>query len=280
MQLTKILLRSIISNEFQEEYLDLKGQDILDKDIDDLVNALQKNGFIKWINLTNNLLTSVGVQKLATLKTIKGLYLNENQVGVDGCRALACHAGLEVLCLGNNDLNDECAAVFTDNTTLKHLDVSMNKITAKGISHLMSMRLEYLTLAFNPIGNSGAEAILQSNQKRPISITDMNLIKCDISDVGAEKLAIIQSPFLKKLSLRSNKISQLGAKAFGYYNPALSSLGLSFNFINDDGAESLANIKSLMELDLDYNDIKNPSYLRELFLKKMPNLRYLSLETR
>src|ERR1700753_3675061 len=71
MKFTADLLGKIARNEFQEEYLDLKEQNLLEDDINDLVESLKKNSHIKWVNLTGNLISDKEAKKLAELNTIK-----------------------------------------------------------------------------------------------------------------------------------------------------------------------------------------------------------------
>ncbi len=131
--------------------------------------------------------------------------------------------------IDNSDDYEVFLNTLIDNTTLKTLDLSKNKLATTHLELftciLNSTKLENLTFKHNELDDNGAFVLSQlfSSNKTLISV---NLSYNKITDVGAEKLA--ENSTLKTLVLTKNKIGNVGAKAF-LDNSSLQSLCLVLN---------------------------------------------------
>ena len=105
------------------------------------------------------------------------------------------------------------------------------------------------------------------------------LNNCNIGDKGCEILAggFADCKSLKRLALRANAISDVGAKHLAKVSISLQSLDLSYNRIGDHGAivlaKSLQNLPGLETLDLRYNFIGDEGAIALAKSIRIPDLR-------
>ena len=127
--------------------------------------------------------------------------------------------------------------------------------------------------------NPDYETIFKNNLRRGV----LNLSGKKIGDKGLQNL--LKQKFvgdLKKIDLRYNKISPVGAKLLANAGPfkKLKTLVLKHNFLSDEGAVALANSKGfgqLNDLQLGWNEIRDAGALAFAESKNFPNLKKLDL---
>lgn len=184
------------------------------------------------------------------------------------------HLNLSNSGLRDMDILKLCRAM-TDNTVLKSLDVSRNKITDVGVKELATTTLEKLDISYNTditaqgikcfnnnktlttlittdihLGTNGAIAL--ANNK---TIKTLILNRCYIGPEGTKALAANST--LTALDLMSNWIGNSGAQALAV-NLNLDKLNLNFNHIGDVGTQAFASNTNLTELHLENNTISTP----------------------
>jgi Leucine-rich repeat (LRR) protein len=132
-----------------------------------LVGALPK---LEQLWLASNQIGDDGCKALAEhLPTsLKGLYLSSNQIGYEGCKALAEHlpTSLETLWLHSNHIGAEGCKALAEHlpTSLEGLDLSGNQIGDEGCKALaehLPTSLEQLDLFNNQIGDEGCKALAE-----------------------------------------------------------------------------------------------------------------------
>ncbi|EOD26952.1 hypothetical protein EMIHUDRAFT_236263 [Emiliania huxleyi CCMP1516] len=175
---------------------------------------------------------------------LETLYLGENKIGDEGCKALVAALG------------KEGAA-----PRLEKLDLNWNKIGDEGCKALAAAlgkegaapRLETLYLGENKIGDEGCKALAAALGKEGAAprLETLYLYRNEIGDEGCKALAAAlgkegAAPRLETLSLHRNEIGDEGCKALAAAlgkegaAPRLKELGLSGNQIGDEGCTALA----------------------------------------
>ena len=199
---------------------------------------------------------------------------------------------LRILRANGNQLTSEGAArlfsaLCMQNTSLREIDISNNKIDAAGVADLLKLitanpqltsinlssnllgdagaasvaaalsksqaPVTSLDLNHNKIGNEGAAAIAELLANTP-HITSVNLVGNEIGDEGAAKLAeaIAAQPSIQNVDLSSNDLGVKGVVAFRQClekNGSLKSLNLSGNE-SLVGTEELAGLLGVADFSL------------------------------
>ena len=211
-----------------------------------------------------------------------------------------------------------CQGLFpldlSENTTLKVLNLSENRIDSSELSYLIQLlqfnlvtlifsrndigeigaqyiaeglltsSLVVLNLSYNNIGDVGATAIADTLRLNK-SLEELNLRDNMIGDSGATSIAqaLILNSSLVVLNLSYNNIGDVGATAISQtliLNSSLEVLNLSDNVINDDGNMALVNAfetnNTVSELHI-YNVGGDPLNRLELVLKSNTTLQVLKL---
>ena len=189
-----------------------------------------------------------GAKALRCLANLTSLHLRSNGIGAEGAKALRPLVNLTSLDLAHNGIGAEGAKALRHLINLTSLDLEENGIGAEGAKALrLLVNLTSLNLEDNGIGNEGAKAL------RPlVSLTSLNLARNKIGAEGAKAL----KPFVKltALDLRANSIGDEGTKVL---SPLvnLTSLSLRGNSIGAEGAKALKPLVNLTALDLGRNEI-------------------------
>lgn len=149
------------------------------------------------------------------------------------------------------------------NPKIKSLNLSMNKISEKGIKELAASqtftKLTTLDLSWNNLGDEGAKTLASS--MIITKLITLNLSRNNIGKVGAKALSTPNYlTNLIVLNLSENNICDEGAKllALSMILTNLIDLNLSRNDIGDTGIIALASSKHLVNLitfDLSKNNI-------------------------
>lgn len=165
-----------------------------------------------WGSYTPNQIGTDGCTALASIRTLHRLVLDHNRVGDAGVEALATGqlTRLRALSLKANELTDQAlVSLAASNSPLELLELTFNRqITAAGVvafvgsdvfRHLHSLWLRQIRL-----GPDAAIAIAAT----PNELRSLNLLDCQIGDAGGRALA--ESPHLDRLlelQLNANGIS-------------------------------------------------------------------------
>lgn len=241
------------------EHLDISFNDIEDDGMNDIVDAIIiKHTPLKMLNLSGNLLTSCGSQKLAALitsvTTIEALYLGGNSYKQEGCMHLSCalmnNMTLKKLCFNGNKINHQGATLMSrilhTHSSIIHLNLSDNNIGDEGacaIGHaLMTYRkLRSLELSFNSIHEAGLMKLL-----KPLhDYSSLEVLNLDNNKIGGgfKYLSLVLETMcsIETLNVGYNNIDPFSLLQLlaSVMKINLKSLCLSGNIINIDVAKSL-----------------------------------------
>eukprot|EP00041_Stephanoeca_diplocostata_P039392 m.1620390 g.1620390 ORF g.1620390 m.1620390 type:complete len:789 (+) comp25383_c0_seq37:330-2696(+) len=188
---------------------------------------------------------------------LQTLHLGENQIGIEGAKALARALGrnlrLSVLSLDNNTIQDAGVAAlvkaFGIGNSLTTLTLDNNQIQSDGLKAVAAalttnLRVTTLMLRANVVRHSGAAALADS-LGRNLVLSTLVLCSCQVEDSGVSKLAkaLETNTSLTTLNLDHNNVGDAGATALGHAlvkNSSLAVLLLANNQLQAQGATALA----------------------------------------
>ncbi len=293
MPLSISILEEIRSNAYTDDILDLESRECTDDDVHILVEALKQNTYIKYLNLSRNLIGDTGAAELAGLSNIKKLDLSGNDITHLGAGPLS-KSGLTHLKLNDNPLEDEGIKKFVDSQLLEELSASNCGIKDEGANVIFqSTSIEKLNLSNNEIrclniDNFSKNSVLESLflGENPISESDgirnlslnnsLKVLDLSENNLTDDSAKIIASGFknLQKLYLTGNEIGNLGSIALSQHEN-LENLVLLRNNVKNDGALALFKSKKLKELILISNQI-DVGCLQEYFIYRQK--MYINLD--
>ena len=245
-------LNNIIQNKIDE--FSLYDENLDDKQIALLANALQKNHSLTYLKLRENQVGDAGASALAKAlqnnHSLTKLDLSSNQVGDAGASALAKalqkNHSLTDLNLGRNKVGDAGASALAkalqNNHSLTYIDLGENQVGDAGASALANAlqtnhSLKKLNLGWNQMGAAGASALATALQNNH-SLSYLSLWENKVSDAGASALAkaLQNNHSLTFLNLNSNQVGDAGASALAnalQKNHSLTEIGLWENKMGD-----------------------------------------------
>ena len=250
------LLKDIRTNVFNKDFLDLRGQELIDEKIIQLAETLANNHYIKKIDLSYNNIGDDGIIALSKINTISELDVHNGLDGYDeyynhitskGALALA-RSNLKKLNISGNVIGDEGVKSLSTNNNIVELDVEDCGINAEGAAEFFKTNdmVVKLNLQGNNIGDHGLSTLKYNNK-----LKELNLSSCQITHVGLKFIA--ENSSLTSLQLNNNKVSN-GVFYLAKHN-SLKILNLSECEINDSDLELFAKNNVLTELYLQYNNI-------------------------
>jgi hypothetical protein len=148
MPLEPIWNDASFSRRCEDHEMKLSGEGLDDSHIPALVEFLEKNPQITFLNLSMNRLGPEGATRLAGLRQIKVLDISYNDIGNEGAIALA-GSNIEELNLCTNNIGNE-GAIALAGSNIKKLDLSVNNhIGNEGVSRLAANPIIELVLSQN-----------------------------------------------------------------------------------------------------------------------------------
>lgn len=251
MPLSEAFLREIEDNFFNKELLDLSYQSIEDDDMINIMHSIEKNTYIKRINLQGNFITDAGIKEFTLNEKITMLNISENRLTSGGTKVLAnCH--FSALNISANEIGDEGLTAFCTNKKLLELIAQSCNISGKGASALISSNdtLKVLNLSSNSLSSSVLTAIPSNNT--------LTCLLLDSTELTSENIAcFLENNSIRTINLNSNEIDDDGAVALSQVNN-LERVYLRNNRISDTGAKALLNSKiKVIELEGNFTNYES-----------------------
>uniref|UniRef100_A0A8C5PU53 Leucine rich repeat containing 34 n=1 Tax=Leptobrachium leishanense TaxID=445787 RepID=A0A8C5PU53_9ANUR len=225
---------------------------VTDENVLALCRVLDKNGFIRDLDLKYNNITDNGAMHIANFLKVNSSLLSLNLMGND---------------IGTSGAEHISKALF-DNESLKSLRMTGNKIGNKGGMFFASMLQINSTLEDLDLGDCDLEDTtihISKMLKVNSTLQEIHLSKHEMTDFGIERLceAMHENVTLKYLDISCNKITRDGVKCLAKLlkaNTALEIVDLTSNRMEDDGAMYLAEAiglynRSLKALSIVSNNI-------------------------
>ncbi len=174
------LLEQISSGEFKGgNTLNLSDSKTIGyKQIQALVETLNKNPKITFVSLANTNLNNECAELLSQCKYVKELDLNENQISDKGAQFLAQSSVLRKLCLNLNFINDVGAKALSENKSIAELEIEDNGISDEGAKYfLKNTTLKTLSIIGNRDITEKTHKLLQDdlakrNKKDAVEMKD------------------------------------------------------------------------------------------------------------
>jgi hypothetical protein len=213
------ILQNIV---YTEELINILNR-LKSKEANSKFNEILENTTVSDLDFSNMKLNLENIKALIKNKNVKNLNLSDIAVNDEWFKVLAESTNLEKLRLrsARGNISDNGAKLFKNNTSLKSLDLSNNRV----------------------LTSETARALAENK-----TLTELDLSNNSIDDEGAKALAANDT--LRILNLSNNSIDDEGAKALAA-NDTLRILNLSDNKIGDEGAIALSKNTTLTSLSLD-----------------------------
>ncbi|XP_043202963.1 leucine-rich repeat-containing G-protein coupled receptor 6-like [Amphibalanus amphitrite] len=216
--------------------LQLQGNDITS-----IADALMFYPSLRWLDLSNNSLTSLLEGQFVMQRDLLSLSVHDNRLGALFSETFSGLGRLQELLLDNNQIIALDDGVFQWMENLQRLDLSRNRIkivTREAFEGLSA--LEWLDLSENNIGHVPSDAFRQLSALRTLKMRN-NWLR----EVPFHAFYVLSS--LQNLSLAENRLHRLHPEAFSGLS-SLQRLDISGNLLDKFPATSLA-LPELEELD-------------------------------
>ena len=325
-------LISVFAAEYIAEFLSYNDKL---EELDLSCNNLEESGIIKILrsiclskliklNISNNNITT-DIENMVSILTratkLVELDLSHNKFTVDPTKFLSQTSNVMFVNLiklnvaGNKASNGNVAIALTnvlaDNTKLKELNLSDNKLRAEEIVKIFNglkiTTLTKLNVSYNNINDEAAENVANFLSKNQ-GMEELDLSHTDLLDAGAIKICRTKLTKLTKFNIGHNNITVETAhdiSTFLSHNTKLKVLDLRCNDLQESGCGIIVNVLqdtyilsslkisksniinklvdelaavlhnniSLQELDLSYNNLSTSDAVK--IFKGMKNISYL-----
>ena len=274
-----------------------------EKFVDSLVTAIGTAPLMQEIDVSQNKLGPIGVQKIAQgikdMARLKSLIMRGNDINDVATIALADSlenkVGLEVLNLcGNKILSRGAIAIsksLQENKTLKVLDLQNNSIeldAAPGLSCMLVSKtnLSELNLSQNSLMSEGMIIIARALQKittlKVLNVSSNKILMKASSDIAE---IIKSNTSLEVLNVSLNKLESLGCiklcKALQKQHPNLKVFNISSNGIKSTAANEIAHTlqdkQKLEVVNVSWNEFEGDLATIVASLKSTKLLKELTL---
>ena len=216
------------------------------------IPAIAELTSLTTLNLSENNITLLETS-LSNLTLLNTLDISKNSIGSDGAYIISELKSLTKLNINRNNLLPLGAEYISKLTSLTTLNIGGNRIGHLGAEYISKLTsLTMLNISGNYIGQLGA-----------LYISNLPLLKSLdigynwIDQLGAEHISKLTS--LTMLNISGNHIGEKGAYYISQSLTNLVSLNISGGSerwgIGQKGAEYTSTIKSLVKLDISYNNI-------------------------
>jgi len=258
------------------------------------VFSIPAQRFLVRLDLSNNLITDVGAERLAQLllcpsaSRLESLALQANSIGPHGCNVL-CQALRHCMVLSRLDLSRNplgraggfaVVELMTSSPSLLELNVAdaeidINALVAISTSLLSGVpKLKVCNIENPRLSTLQEEHTVHLGRMLRVntSLREMYLGKLMMRDEGVRQLVsfLIENKTLRVLDLRCNELGASGAAHLGVLladDCQLSSLNLASNRIGEKAstvgaralAEALLRNRMLRHLDLNHNELCGPA---------------------
>lgn len=220
---------------------------------------------LEYLDLSGNLITTVGKKDLSMQRNLRVLFLNENKIKDINNHSFYGLQSLQFLNLKDNLLERLSNRVFAGLNKLDTLDLSRNRIkdlsseAFSGLIHLKTL-------------------VLRDNKLRKVPSPSFNhipnLVKLDLSQNSFHHISDFAfSPLknLEEMSLNDCEIAAFSPSAFHNVNH-LHKLGIEENSLTEMPTEALVPLKNLEQLIIGKNRI---SRIEAFALRGTPRLKTL-----
>jgi len=265
--------------------IDLRRSGISDSGL----SELNKKSNLRYVNLSNTLVTDDGLMELAGLKDLETLLLgksglerrNRESLTGRGIRHLAALPRLRHLFLSGARIGDNELRHLGMLRHLVALDLSDTGVTGAGLGELVVLKsLASLDLSFTQVGDNGLKAISRLETLMWLDLSTTS----GISDVGVSDLAglqrlvglqlcgvpitdkglggVVALKNLRVLNLQGTRITDAGVTGLSQLS-RLVELSLNSTKVGDAGIDEITGLVALESLDLGGSQISDRA-LRKL----------------
>lgn len=213
------------------------------------------------------LIADPGITKLAELKNLKVLALDDLWVSTAALTALKPLTNLEELYLRGTLADDESCKVIASFPKLRKLRLARTQVSDVGLESLSTIKtLEELDLSeISVITNAGMDHLAKLT-----SLKKLNLWRVQVSDEGILKLATLTR--LESLNLDNSPMSNGGLPVLKNMN-SLVFLHLGSTQLTDAAAPSLFHLKNLKELNITRTALASSASAVAELTKQLPNTK-------
>lgn len=213
---------------------------ILDKHLDIIIKFLTAYPNIITLNINNHAISSIGVRKLAYIKTLRKLSIAGNNIGDEGATLLAC---MNLNTLYASEIGPNGIMTLACSETIEELDLGLMTIDDNSLHALaVSNKIQKLRLFIAHADFS--EKIFQAFAENT-TLRTLHLRGCGLGNNHAKILALNDT--LDVLELDQNAIGDEGTIALSKM-PNLRALNLNANPITDVGVAAFMNNRTLLRL--------------------------------
>lgn len=232
---------------------------------------------LKYLKIHNNELSMIADKSLEGLKELSSIYLNNNKIVALPSELFRDQQySVEEIYLQDNKITVLSPNIFANLSQLQALDISRNQLTSAWIDKTTFkglIRLVLLNLSYNQINKLDAYLF-----RDLYSLQVLNLRNNNLENLSADTFAFLNN--LHKLYLSHNIFKRINADSLRYLD-ALNELAVDNNLLVDVHPDAFYNCSALEKLHLNMNNltqvplaVKNMRSLQELDLgeNKIKNL--------
>jgi PAS domain S-box-containing protein len=247
MPINKLILDQLKANNNTLNNLDLNFSELSIEELQEIIACLSNNTHLAVLNVSGNPIGNAGI-KLLTNSKLQISTLIASDCNITSLESFDVDSKLLNLDLTNNAI-DINSAILLGKSQLESLLLASNHCSDDvAIAIAKSNTLTSLTLSHNHIGIVGADALSKNTSVKKL-ILNYNQIQTD----GA--IAFSTNHVIEYLGLAGNGISEKGIISLAHNNIHLTTLDVSYNFVNDNGFAALGTHPSLISLNVGYNQI-------------------------